>query len=492
MRRMSFLGLLFLGSIAACTPVTAKVFLRVEPSPLPPADKTGIQDVVLLWPLRDLSVAGKLLSQGYRVFLQCESKDLAAAVVTADRALVTGIIVADTAPSSHSAAAEQLRPYFAAHKNLTFRMLVPGGKQPQMKARLVVERDGVLQVSSPSSQPWLDTNLALVRLAQSGHPDSLPIIYDFHWDTPGLLPDAWHPDAEAYALAIAEADAIHSDVTIDLPGSLQRALVADDPRAWTLWKAVMPYLDFSSHAPTERMLPVGNLGVIVDEAHTSYEAINLMARHNLAFEAVGPSGLTVARLSSWNSVVVFCFLPKEAVALLRDFAASGGIVVFVNAHDEFPWHSAPPLRQDSRATVYSIGSGQVVELTGPVVDPENFARDLRRLIGRERSALALWNSLSTLVTGYHEQSRADVTLYLVNYAAQPDNVQVQVKGRFTRVRLESPEESCCVSLPFVERGSFTEFTIPALHITARVHLDSARETSAARQKERMIDLQTAR
>lgn len=479
MSRRSFLCMLFLGSMAACTPVTAKVLLRVAPSPLPPADKTGIQDVVLLWPLRNLSAAAKLRSQGYRVFLQCELKDLAAAAVAAERAAVTGVIIADTGRSSQSLAAEQLRPYFAAHKSLTFRVLVPGGKQPQMKGRLVVERDGVLQVSSSSSQPWLDTNLALVRLAQSMDPDSLPILYDFHWDTSGALPDAWRPDAEAYAVAIAEADANRSDVTIDLPGSLQRGLVADDPRAWTLWKAIMRHLDFSAHAPAERMLPVVNLGVIVDDAQISYEAINLMTRHNLAFETVHPSGLTPARLNSWNSVVVFCPLDKEAVALLRNFAASGGIVIFVNTHDEFPWHSAPPLRQESRATVYSIGAGQVIELAEPVVDPENFARDLRRLIGRERSAFALWNSLTTLVTGYHEQSRPNVTLYLLNYAGQPDNVQVQVKGRFTRVRLESPEEPCCISLPFVERSGFTEFIIPALPITARVHLDSAPGSSAA-------------
>ena len=78
--------MLFLGLIAAGTPATAKVFFRVAASPLPPADQTGIRDLVLLWPLRDLSVAAELHSQGYRVFLQCESKDLAAAVVSADRA----------------------------------------------------------------------------------------------------------------------------------------------------------------------------------------------------------------------------------------------------------------------------------------------------------------------------------------------------------------------------------------------------------------------
>src|SRR5207244_1923633 len=219
MKRISFLRVLLLGSIAACTPVTAKVFLRVEASPLPPADKTGIQDVVLLWPLRDPSVAAKLHSQGYRVFLQCESKDLAAVVATADRAAVTGMIVTNTVPSSQFHAAERLHPYFAAHKSLTFRMLVPGGKQSHRNGRETVVRD---------------------------------------------------------------------------------------PRAWTLWKGIMPYLDFSSHAATERMLPVANLGVIVDDGQASYEAINLMARHNLAFESVRPSGVTLARLSSWNSVVVFC------------------------------------------------------------------------------------------------------------------------------------------------------------------------------------------
>jgi len=48
-----------------------------------------------------------------------------------------------------------------------FRFLISSGKQPQMRGRLVVNRNGILQVSSPSSQPWLDTNLAAVRLAET-------------------------------------------------------------------------------------------------------------------------------------------------------------------------------------------------------------------------------------------------------------------------------------------------------------------------------------
>lgn len=478
MRKASVVCAAFLCAVIAGTPATAKVLFRVAPLPLPPAQKTGIADLVLVWPLPDSSSISQLRSEGYRVWLQCESKDLADAVAAADQALSTGVIVTSSDNSNQSLEIE-IGSLAVAHKNLAFRNLVSGGKQPQMKGRLVIERDGILQVSSPSTQPWLDTNLAVVRLAQSAHPDSLPITYDFRWSTQEVPAGAWHPDAEDYALAIAESDAIRSDVIIDLPVALQKALNAGDPQAWSLWEKTMPYLDFASRAPAETAQPVANLGVVVDDARDSYEAVNLMARHNLAFEAIRPRDLTRPHLRGWNAVVVFCALNHEALAILQDFAATGGIVVFVDSRENFPWHSAPPLRREPHSITYTVGSGQIIELGEPVIDPENFARDLRRLIGRERSVLGLWNSLTTLITAYREPDRQEITLYLVNYAEQPDNVQVQVKGRFRRVRFESPAEPCCVSLLSVERNGFTEFTIPSLRIAARVHLDSEGKSSAA-------------
>jgi hypothetical protein len=477
MKKASGVCAAFLASVIAGAPATAKVFFRVTPFPLPPAQKTGIEDLVLLWPLPDSSSISRLRSEGYRVWLQCESKDLGDAVTAADQALSAGVIVFNS-QNSRQSLEEQISTLAIAHKNLAFRNLVSGGKQPQMKGRLVVERDGVLQVSSPSTQPWLDTNLAMVRLAQSAYPDSFPIAYDFPWSTEQGPAGAWHPDAEDYALAIAESDAIRSDVIIDLPIALQKALNADEPQAWSLWTKAMAYLDFASRAPAERSQPVANLGVIVDDARDSYEAVNLMARHNLAFAAIRPGDLTRSQFNGWNAVVVFCALNHEAVAILQNFAQKGGIVVFVNSRGNFPWHSAPPLRREPHSTTYTIGSGQIVELGEPVIDPENFARDLRRLIGRERSVLGLWNSLTTLVTAYRVPARREITLYLVNYADQPDNVQVQVQGRFRQVRFESPDEPCCVSLSSVERNGFTEFTIPSLRIAARVHLDSRSESSA--------------
>lgn len=471
-------GALLLGLAVACAPAPAKVFFRVAASALPAVDKTAIQDLVLSWPVRDSAIITELRDQGYNVWLQCDAKDVESAGSLADRLGSRGLIITPAIDSKQFPGRE-ISSYAAAHKHLAFRVLVPGGKQPQMKGRLVVERDGILQVSSPSTQPWLDSNLAIVKLTRSILPDSSPILYDFRWATPEIPPGAWYPDAEDYALAIAESDLILSDVIIDLPISLQKALIAEDPNGWALWKRVVPYLNFSYHAPTANARPVANVAVVVKDVRTNYEAVNLMARHNLAFEAVQPSALTPDRLRNWNSVVVFCSMNAEAIATLHNFAANGGIVLFVNSRDKFPWHSTTPIRRQSQATTYTVGTGQIVELAEPVSDPENFARDLRRLIGSQRSALALWNSLTTLATVYRQQGHQNATLYLVNYAEQPDNVQVQVKGRFAGVRLESPEGGCCATLRFVERNGFTEFTVPSLRVAARVHLDSKEAGSAA-------------
>ena len=58
------------------------------------------------------------------------------------------------------------------------------------------------------------------------------------------------------------------------------------------------------------------------------------------------------------------------------------------------------------------------------------------------------NSLTTLVIGYRQKSTGETILNVINYADVPDNVQIQIKGRFASVQLESPEQVCCVSSIF--------------------------------------------
>ena len=460
-------------------PASGKVLLRVAAGPLPSAQALGASDVVVLWPLRDTTSLANLPALGFHVLLEAHPNDLAAAVAAAERENLAGVIV-NLIGSEAATNNKTFRSIKDAHPKLLFRFLISGGKQPQMRGRLVINRDGILQVSSPSSQPWLDTNLAVVRLAETFHPDEAPVLYDFHWDLSDAVHQELGPGADQYALAISEAEAIRTDVILDFPESLQKALVVNQSAAWSLWNQVKPYLAFWSATQADGVRPIANMGIITCDAQTNYEAVNLLARHNLTFETVRPQDLNAERLNRWNALVVFCAPGNPEIGLFRDFAKRGGIVVLVHQPGEYPWHSNPPARKDEHSSTFSVGSGEIVELREPVTDPEVFARDLRRLIGVERSTLGLWNSLTTLVTGYRQKSAGETILSVVNYADVPDNVQIQIKGRFALVQLETPEAACCVSLQSFERGGFTEFTIPRLVVAARVHLKSADSGRATR------------
>jgi hypothetical protein len=463
--------LLFVAVWLNVEPAAGNVLLRVTPGPLPSAKAMGISDIVLRWPVEtgDLTKLGAL---GFRVFLETGSSDLAAAAAAAERADAVGVIF-DHTGSDSAADGKLFQSFKAVHPKLLFRILIPGGKQPQMRGRLVVDRDGILQVSSPSSQPWLDSNLARARLAETFHSDALPVLYDFHWDLSDSLHKQLGPSIAEYALAITEAEAIRADVILDFPEPLQVAMAAEQSDAWDLWNQVKRYIAFSSRGPSEGIKSIANMGVVTCDEQMNYEAVNLLARHNLAFETIRSQDLSAEQWDRWNAAVVFCPLQRGEIDLLSAFLKRGAIVVLVNQHGEYPWHSNAPVRQDAHSATFNVGSGQVVELREPVTDPELFARDVRRLIGAERSALGLWNSLTSLVTAYRQEPRGETVLNVINYADVPENVQVQIKGRFASIQLESPEEGCCRPLQAFARGGFTEFTIPRLLIAARVHLKVA-------------------
>jgi hypothetical protein len=453
-------------------PAAGNVFLRITPGPLPSANAIGVSDIVLRWSASETADLAKLRALGFQVFFEVGPSDLAAAAAAAESAGAAGVIL-EVNGSARVAAGELFRSSKTAHPKLLFRFLIPGGKQPQMRGRLVVDRDGILQVSSPSSQPWLDTNLALVRLAETFHPDAIPVLYDFQWDLSDSLHKQLGPSMDEYALAIAEAEAIRADVILNFTEPLQRALAADQPDAWALWNQVKRYIAFSSRVPSRGIQSIANVGVVTCDEQMNYEAVNLLARHNLAFETIRPRDLSAERWNDWTAIVVFCPLKNIEIDLLNAFVKRGAIAVLVNQRGEYPWHSSAPVRQDTYSATFNVGSGQVVELGEPVTDPELLARDLRRLIGAERSALGLWNSLTTLVTGYRQELRGETVLNVINYAGVPETVQVQVKGQFASSELESPEEGCCRPLQAFAHGGFTEFTIPRLVIAARVHLKSA-------------------
>jgi protein-tyrosine-phosphatase len=454
--------------VLVATPAWSDVFIHWTSPAVPPANKLGLNELVFSW---NESVAAQVKAarrQGYRVYVEVPLHQAAAAAETGASGL-EGIIL--TVRQSEAAELEKSLPRLRSdHPKLRFLVLNPNGKLPRMRGSLVIKRGSVLEVSSPTAQPWIDTNLALVKIEQRSHPGQVPL-YTFSW---GGLSDSGQqqlaPTAEEYSLAVAEAGAFHADLILRLDERLQKALTEHDPEAWALWNHVRPYATFY---PTgeQRLEAAANVAVVVDDLDTSDEAMNLLARHNIPFRVLRPADLESEDLKGFDVVVLFAKPDRETCERIAEVATHGKTVVLVDAHGSYPWRNSNSIRLNEHAVSYALGKGKVLELSEPVTDPETFAQDIRRLLGTRNVLMSLWNGLTTIAVPYSEHGRTVKVLEFVNYAEEPLRVQVQVEGSFASIRYETPEHKCCESLVPVKHSGFTEFVIPELRIAGRVHLE---------------------
>jgi hypothetical protein len=229
------------------------VFVHWTNSALPPAKELGFNDLVLSWNDSFPLQAKAARKQGYRVYVEVPLQQAAAAAET-DATGFEGVIL-NVRQSERAELEKSLPALRAAHPKLRFLVLNADAKQPQMRGSLVIKRGSVLEVSSPTAQPWIDTNLALVKTEQRSQQGQTPL-YTFSWEGPS---DAGQQQpaltAADYSLAVAEAGAFHADFILDLDEHLQKALSERNPEAWTLWKQVRSYASFYSHTAEQGMRP---------------------------------------------------------------------------------------------------------------------------------------------------------------------------------------------------------------------------------------------
>lgn len=465
------------------TSAWSTVFIRWTGPALPPARELGLNDLVLSWS-ENISPRVKAAGRkGYRVYVQASLRHAAAAAETGASGS-EGVILA--VRHSERAQLERSLPKLrSAHPRLRFVVLNPDGKQPEMRGSLVIKRDSVLEVSSPTAQPWVDTNLALIKIERRLHERQTPL-YTFSWGGA----DSGNPrtglTATDYSLAVAEAGAFHADLILQLDEGLQRALSNHDPAAWTLWNQVRSYAKFYPDTPDKEeqgLESAANVAVVADDPDSTDEAMNLMARHNIPFKVLLPADLKSGKLEGVNVIVVFAKPDRETCERIADLATHGKTVVLVEAHGSYPWHNRDAVRLNEYVVTYAIGDGEVLELSEPVTDPELFAQDIRRLLGKQNVLLSLWNGLTTVAVPYVTQGGRLKLLELVNYAAEPLRLQVQVKGSFASIRYETPEHECCQSLVSEKHDGFTEFVIPDLRIAGRVHLEPNQSANSHASRE---------
>ena len=455
-----------LSSVLLSSSAWGTVFVEWNNAALPPASSLGLNEIVVAW--EHGSVAALLAAahkQGYRAYIETPLKEAVSAANACAEKACAGILL--NVPESEGTDAEKsIASLRAAHPKMSVRVLSPAGKQPKMRGSFIIKRDSVLEVSSPTAQPWVDTNLAVIRIEQRSRHPQIPL-YTFSWSDQGQ-PTTLR--ADDYSLAVAEAGAFHADLVLQLDQHLQDGLNKHVGEAWALWNQVRSMLKFSTDAGTSALQPAANVAVVADQLDPDDEVANLLARHNIPFQVFTVADLKIEDLKGFDVVIVFAKPDAEAGERIKTLATRGATVVVVDAHGKYSWQGSHPVQINEHTTSYMVGDGKVLELTEPVSDPETFAQDIRRLLGKRDALLSLWNGLTTIAVPYKGRGTEITLLELVNYAGEPVRLQLQVKGSFSSLRYETPEHGCCESLEPVHHDGFTEFVIPEIHIAGRVHL----------------------
>lgn len=470
---------MLLGALLA--PASAgKVYVLWTQKALPQAKILGVNELVIPWSEEAKELVGTAKRQGYRVYLEATPEQAAVAAEAGANAGAAGIILKAGA-SEESLQEESARKLRSAYSNLKILVLIAKGKQPDMRGWLVFKKDGILQVSSPTSQPWLDANLAMIRHERAFQTAQAPL-YTFSWDLSDPLVKEYGPSAADYALAVAEAGAFHADLILEVHERQQKGLVYGEEEALADWNQVKRTIEFyerGNHAAEEAGARVG---VLTGDYELSYEALNLMARHNIPFRVLHSVEVQAKDLEEFDVVIAFAGLGKELTKEVGEFAARGGVAVLVNLPGAYPWDSSAAGKTSVHSVSYTVGKGRVIELGEAIIDPETFAQDVRRLMVKERIPVSLWNSLTTLVAAYPGEKPGETVVELVNYDEESTQVQVQVKGTFASVRYESPEGGCCEKLKATQVDGFTEFVVPDVVIGGRVHLERAGDARETKTK----------
>jgi hypothetical protein len=469
----------FLAVAAILAPAAmAKIYVLWTESSVPRAKILGVNELVIPWSEQAMSQAGAARKQGYHVYLEATLEQLSTAAEAGAKAGIAGIVLKGAAAQENQLqiSARTLHSKFPKLKVL---VLSAEGKRPEMRGWLVFKKDGILQVSSPSSQPWLDENLAVVRYDRTFEAGQRPL-YTFAWDESDALMKEHGPRPEDYSLAIAEAGAFHADLILELHERQQKGLASGDKDTLADWEPVKKTIAFYERGKDGEK-EAAAVAVLTDDYDTSYEVTNLMARHNIPFRVLESADVKANDLAEFDVVIAFAALGKQLTEDLRAYAERGGMVVLVNLPGKYPWDSAGG-KKGGPSVTYTVGKGRVIEFGEPVSDPETFAQDIRRLMVKERIPVSLWNSLTTLVVEYPDEKAGEAIVELVNYDEEPTQVQVQMKGTFGSVKFESPEGGCCETLKPVHVDGFTEFVVPNLLIGGRVRLEAGGAKAEAKAK----------
>ncbi len=316
--------------------------------------------------------------------------------------------------------------------------------------------------AGPSAQPWIDSNIWLVRSFR----------LELGWRPIWIDQEPRTTAQGDYARCVADAAVAGGRWIVALDDDLRVRLLRRDAEALDTWRSVGSYLKFAeNHAEWRALEPYGNLAIILDTAGEdpdySDEILNLVARRQVPYRLIERSRLSPESLEGLQAVLAVDLASPSGTErqTLLDFAERGGLVVSGPS-----WGNAPDRNDYAEIPA---GRGRIVVYKEQPPDPEMVARDMLDLLEPEVMGLTAFNVPSVLTYVSVEGSGRRALVQLLNYATSPfdSRITLRLNGNFKTARMHTPE-----SAPFdlevrAMPNGRTEISVPRLAVWGAVLLE---------------------
>ncbi|MGO9257409.1 MAG: hypothetical protein ACLQU1_14030 [Bryobacteraceae bacterium] len=325
------------------------------------------------------------------------------------------------------------------------------------RSRLLTEM-GI--AATPSSQPWIDSNMWLVRSFHAGADRRMVWL--------GYLPEEG-TRSDGYARAVADA-AIPGGRWMAAPDDALRAgLFRRQPAALETWRRMAAYLKFyEDHGEWRDFAPAGLLGMVLDNASRdpamADEYRNLVARRQVPYRLIERSQLSADSLKGLQAVMAMDLAPPSDAErkLLRGFAEGGGVVVAGHT-----WGGEVPKGQPY-AEIPS-GKGRMVVYADDQPGPEAVSKDLPDLL--DDLGVRVFNTPSVLTYASADGSGKRLLVQMLDYADFPaESMTVQVESGYRTARLYTPENGVTELAVKAVQGK-SEVSIPRLVVAGALLLE---------------------
>jgi predicted kinase len=308
---------------------------------------------------------------------------------------------------------------------------------------------------TPSSQPWIESNIWLVRSFAT--PSSRLVWISSQLESPSPID---------YERAAADAFAAGGRWIISLDDALRTKLRAHDASAREIWSRLSTCLKYAdSHTAWHALASYGNVGIVLDSASAQPDRVDeylkLATRRQVPYQLISRSELN-GTVMKFRAIVATELDPPSATErkLLQDFAENGGIVFAAPS-----WGNAP---QKEPFVELPTGKGSVIVYKDP--DPDALARDLKEMLSDDDLGVVPFNVPSVISFVSGGAPGQPLLVQLVNYFDHPvEAITIRVSGKFKSARMETLEGTA-VDLPLRYEERRTEVTIPKLLLWGTVSM----------------------